>query len=108
MKNKKIKKIIALSFGLILVFILIYFGIRMIGNITLEIQGNKIVKQIEEYKVKNGKLPSSLNEIGIQETEAGPWFYEKRDSINYVLFYPLGFDNSKNYYSQTKEWRDLP
>jgi hypothetical protein len=37
----------------------------------------------------------------------GP-YYEKKDSLNYVVFFNIGFDNTKTYYSETKEWKNEP
>lgn len=51
----------------------------------LSSQGNDIVRLIDEYRISNGNLPSSLEELGKDQTLNGPVFYEKRDSVNYIL-----------------------
>lgn len=43
---------------------LLLFIVVSCGNPKMSL-GNEIVSKIETYKVKNGKLPASLSEIGI-------------------------------------------
>lgn len=106
MKTNKFKKPIIISLITVLVLVIIYVGLKKIGDINLEKQGNSIIQKIELYESKNGNLPNSLRDVGI--LESSPWLYEKIDDKNYIIYYPLGFDESKNYYSETKEWKDLP
>lgn len=69
-------------------------------------EGNKLVDKIESYRVLNHKLPNSLADIGIKETEDGPLYYEKKDSINYIVWFGTELGESKTYYSSTKRWED--
>ena len=32
----------------------------------------------------------------------GP-YYEKKDSVNYIIYFNIGFDEAKIYYSETKK-----
>jgi hypothetical protein len=34
----------------------------------------------------------------------GPLFYEKRDSVNYMVYFGTSLGESMIYYSDTKEW----
>lgn len=73
-----------------------------------EEKGNLLIKKIETYRRLKNSLPNSLTELGIEEPmNEGP-YYEKIDSINYKVYFNVGFDNSKVYYSKLKEWRDEP
>lgn len=74
--------------------------------------GDKIVKKIENYRSVNNKLPLSLEDIGVKETMEGPFFYKRKDSIYYMIWFGTYVGESMYYYSDTKEWdyrlRDLP
>ena len=37
----------------------------------------------------------------------GP-YYEKKDSVNYIIYFSIGFDEVKIYYSETKKWVNKP
>ena len=70
-------------------------------------EGNEVIAKIESFKKDKGRLPESLAEVGIVETEAGP-FYNKVDSSRYTLHDALGFDKSLFYYSETQKWEEKP
>lgn len=54
------------------------FILKKIEENDLINQGNEIIIKIDNYKIEKGKLPESLSDIGIKETEEGPIFYKKR------------------------------
>lgn len=80
------------------VFFLLWFG--NFGEKVKIREGEKI----SDYKMKNGDLPNSLKDIGIEEKLEGPFFYTQWDSVNYMLYFSTGVGESMNYYSDTKEW----
>ena len=80
-----------------------FFYFRNRGDRILIERGNEIVQQIEDFNHKEGRLPSSLNEMGIQEDEI---FYNKWDSVNYMVWYGTSLGESMTYYSDTKTWED--
>ena len=45
--------------------------------------------------------------IGVGEETNQCSYYEKMDSASYV-FFNIGFDDTKIYYSDKKEWKDEP
>ena len=67
-------------------------------------EGNEIVAKIELFKKENGRLPSSLSELGIKETEEGPIYYEKKDNSNYILWFGAELGESVTYDSSTNKW----
>lgn len=69
-------------------------------------EGNKLVDKIESYRVLNHKLPYSLADLGIKETEEGPLYYQKKDSVNYIVWYGTSLGESTTYNSQTKTWSE--
>lgn len=66
--------------------------------------GYDIVKKIEVYRQKNGKLPESLTDIGIEEKEEGPIYYRKDSETDYIIWYGLTLGESRVYDSKTKAW----
>ena len=71
-------------------------------------EGNEVIAKIESFKKDNGRLPESLTELGIVETEGGPIFYKKVDSSRYTLYGMVHFDRTVNYDSETQKWEDKP
>ncbi len=69
-------------------------------------KGNQVITKIEIYKKQNGVLPTSLSNIGIKEKEEGPLYYQKKDSIIYIVWFGTSEGESKTYYSDTKKWED--
>ncbi len=104
---KKGVKYIIKIFLLIIIFYFI-FGIsyKKIREKKLIKQGNEIVNKIEIYKKKYNKLPDSLEEIGLKSSEEGPLYYNKWDSINYMVSFGTSLGESKIYYSDTKKWEN--
>ncbi|HXG84427.1 MAG TPA: hypothetical protein VNI84_10400 [Pyrinomonadaceae bacterium] len=50
-------------------------------------------------------MPDSLNEIGIEEKEEGPIYYEKESESRYVLWFGKQLGESATFDSDTKEWK---
>ena len=67
-------------------------------------QGNELVNKIEKFKSENNRLPLKLEEMGINETIESPLFYEKKDSVNYIIWFGTSLGESRIYYSDKKEW----
>ena len=82
-----------------------YFILRNSKEDLLIKKGNQIVLKIEEFKNKNERLPYSLNEINIQERLEGPFYYEKKDSNNYILWFGTELGESTTYDSKLKQWQ---
>jgi hypothetical protein len=66
--------------------------------------GDIIVHKIEDYRMHNAKLPNDLRAIGIDEKEDGPFYYMKKDSLNYVLWFGTSVGESTIYYSDSSRW----
>ena len=69
-------------------------------------RGNELVAKVEAYKKRTDSLPSSLKELGIMETEEGPLYYQKKDSINFIIWFGTSLGRSKIYSSNSKKWED--
>ncbi|MCE7862372.1 MAG: hypothetical protein DYG99_02405 [Bacteroidetes bacterium CHB5] len=71
-------------------------------------RGNDIIIKIEQFKTDFGKLPSSLEELGInEEVGVDALYYHKRDSVNFILSFGTILGESKIYYSDCKMWEDI-
>ncbi len=68
-------------------------------------KGNEIAAKIEKFRNEKGKLPESLSEVGIAETESGPIYYKKESETKYILWFGKELGESMIYDSDTKEWK---
>jgi hypothetical protein len=99
------KKKLLTILSLLITFVLIYiFFLRSNGEIVLLEKGNTVIEKIENFKSRNGYLPSNL--LDIKETEEGPIFYERKDSLNYIVYFGTSLGESMIYYSDSKKWED--
>jgi hypothetical protein len=84
---------------------LLLFGSGPIRDSRMIHRGNAIVAKLEAFRVSNGHYPQHLDEIGIPETESGPFFYERRDH-DFHLWYGKRLGESMTYKSDSKTWND--
>ena len=68
-------------------------------------KGNEAVVKIEKFRNEKGRLPDSLSETGIAETESGPIYYRKESESKYILWFGKGLGESVVYDSETKQWK---
>ena len=68
-------------------------------------QGNEVATKVEKFKSEKGRLPNSLTEIGIVETESGPIYYKKESETKYILWFGKELGESVVYDSDTKQWK---
>jgi hypothetical protein len=47
--------------------------------------GLEAINKIENYRNNNHKLPMSLEELGINETESGPIYYQLKTDSTYII-----------------------
>ncbi len=69
-------------------------------------EGNKIIAQIEGYKLQHGKLPASLSDIGVEEKMEGPIYYGLEDDNGYYVYFGTTLGESTTYHSSTRKWDD--
>ncbi|MGQ2108042.1 hypothetical protein ACT4R0_09770 [Ornithobacterium rhinotracheale] len=107
MKNNLVKTIL-LGALLIISLFGVYMYLRKNENNNYEKRGLFLIKKIETYKQIEHKLPNTLKDLGMEEPMNDGPYYEKIDSIYYKIYFNIGFDNSRVYYSKTKSWKDEP
>lgn len=95
--------------GLLILSILLVFNIVLIlQNIernNYQKFGAYLIDKIETFRQTENRLPNSVEELGLEEPmNSGP-YYKRKDSVNYVIFFTVGFDETFIYYSDKKEWR---
>jgi len=87
---------------LILVCVVLLFYLWNSRDRRLANRGNEIIDMIEAYRSKEGRLPNSLREVGVEgEVEL---FYNKWDSVNYMVWYGTDLGESVTFYSDSRKW----
>jgi hypothetical protein len=66
--------------------------------------GNRVVQEVVAFQRVHGHLPSSLSEIGEQESESGPVYYLRQNDGSFVVWYGLRLGESEVYDSKTGHW----
>jgi len=103
MKKTTIYKFFALG-----IIISVYFiFLRNLDEKTLMKRGNVLISKIEEYRQEEGELPIGYNELDLKEVNTNELFYQKVDSINYILWFGTSLGESMIYYSDSKEWEKV-
>lgn len=67
---------------------------------------NAIVVKVEEFKRVNRRLPDSLREMGIEESESCPCYCRTKDN-GYLVWYGTTLGRSDTYDSRTQKWSDV-
>jgi len=66
--------------------------------------GNEIINKIESFRKEKGRTPISLSEIGVEEKEEGPIYYQRKDETRYILWFGKELGESVVYDSEKKKW----
>jgi hypothetical protein len=88
-----------------LIIAMLRFSIFAFGYGEKIKQGNVVAAKIEKFKIEKGRLPDSLSEIGIVETESGPIYYKKESESKYILWFGKELGESMTYDSDEKQWK---
>ena len=67
-------------------------------------EGDKIISKIERFREERRRLPESLSEVGIEEKEEGPIYYEKKSDTKFVLWFGMELGGSVIYDSEARKW----
>jgi len=90
---------------------ILYFGVLIFTTTLISCEdskekiGNQVIEKIENFRVKNNRLPERLDDIGVEEKLEGPIFYEKKSADEYEIYYGLELGESRTYNSKTKKWK---
>ncbi len=66
-------------------------------------EGEVVILKAEEFRAKNGRLPTDLAELGNDESVARV-FYRKLGADEFEVWFGLELGESEIYNSQTKRW----
>lgn len=85
---------------------MVIYGLQKQESNSYYKRGSVLIDKIETFRYTEKRLPDNVNELGLEEPMNDGPYYEKKDSANYIIFFNIGFDNTKIYYSDKKEWTD--
>ena len=87
----KVNKILLVVLAVSLIILLLIYK----ENQAYENKGEYLINKIENFRIKNKRLPNTVLELGEKEPmNQGP-YYEKKDSVNYIIYFTIGFDEAK-------------
>ena len=107
------------AFGLVLLTALPLVTLNLIGNThrigkeeMIKGVANEVIRMVDNFKDKNGRLPVGLNEIGTPFEEINEtyeykdyiFYYEPRNDGYYWLTITFGPDENYCYESKNKSW----
>ena len=90
----------------LLILVLVVFS-KLYGFVWLKTTisiGDTVVSYIESFHQANGRLPISLQEIGIDENYIIQ--YEAHTDGSYELWFPINAEQNMYYYSDDSEWTE--
>jgi hypothetical protein len=65
--------------------------------------GNEIIFRVETFRKTNGKLPETLEEVGIKALDPKV-FYRKIGPLDYLVWFGTTLGESETYNSRSKKW----
>ena len=95
---------VIIGIGILILACISFFLFRETREGRLMAQGNEYIDKINRYLEDTGRLPASLQELGLEERLEGPIYYERRDSAHFVLWFGTSVGESVTYDSRTKSW----
>ena len=66
--------------------------------------GNEIVRTIDNFRVREGKLPASLSEVGIPDRDQDRYFYQPCTDGRFTVWFGTRLGKSMSYDSATHKW----
>lgn len=67
-------------------------------------ESNLVIKRVEGFRTSKGRLPESLEELGINGLSK-QIFYQKAGDNDYEIWFSIALGESEVYESSTKSWR---
>ncbi|MGE5846459.1 MAG: hypothetical protein ACM34O_07030 [Ignavibacteria bacterium] len=99
------KKIFVISVIILICVLTIVLFVRKKEENSLYNLGKNTIQKIENFKNNNKRLPNSLSELGIEEKEEGPIYYNKIDSNRYIIWFGTTLGESQTYDSEKRNWK---
>jgi len=70
-------------------------------------KGNTVVRKIEEFRQQHGRLPNSMNEVGVDPLTSNQYFYQACDNRRYLVWFGTTLGESMTYDSEVRSWDSL-
>lgn len=105
------KKIIKIGVIIVSVLIALFFVYQVLliqNNKDYQKRAELLINKIETFRRLEKRLPNDVKELGLEEPMDNGPYYEKKDSVTFVVFFNIGFDDTYIYYSDTKKWKWEP
>ncbi len=67
-------------------------------------QGEVVIQKIEAFRAHQKRLPRSLTDVGVRESEDGPVYYRQITDTRYEVWYGTSLGESVTYDSERKTW----
>jgi hypothetical protein len=90
---------------LILLLSLALFSCSVSHNYDKQKAAEQHISKVENFSRANGRLPDSLRELGVPESEEGPIYYRRLTDSTYEIWFGTGLGESVTYNSDTATWR---
>lgn len=103
---KKMIEIGLLVVSVLIVLVIVALFLHSDERNEYKKRGTYLIDKIETFRQSEHRLPNSFEELGLEEPMSVGPYYEKIDSVNYVVFFAIGFDETLIYYSDKKEWKE--
>jgi hypothetical protein len=70
-----------------------------------QMAAEQIILKIDKFSHEKGRMPLSLSEVGVPESEEGPIYYRRLTDSTYEVWYGTGLGESVTYNSATATWQ---
>jgi hypothetical protein len=105
------KRLALLTFGAIailgaLILLVRFVPHRIIWHSEIK-QGNEVVHQVELYRQEHGVLPSTIEDLAVNDSLADRIFYERCDENRYIVWFGTTLGKSLTYDSRSDDWVSL-
>jgi hypothetical protein len=93
-----------ISFGLLFIALISAFIWKRAAHHHLQTKAEAIIRKIEEFKSKSGRLPTNLHDIEEVERESGPIYYQPESKTGFSVWFGMGLGESYLYSSSNGLW----
>jgi hypothetical protein len=69
--------------------------------------GDEIVRSIDVFREREGKLPTSLSELGTSDKDLERYFYQPCTDRRFIVWFGTRLGKSISYNSATHKWEPL-
>ena len=91
---------------LVVLLALVFFSIvpdKLIWGWEIH-QANALVVKIKAFHHRQGKLPTSLRDVGMRDSEEGPFYYQKCSDTRFLVWFGTSLGESMTYDSSSDSW----